>query len=298
MKKLLPFLVILFFSFHSFSQKKEIKSSGLDPYTLVTKVLKFTTINSFYGTSKVGNSNGESVFDFSKWSKQFPNVIVSYTAFGRSAREGGVLRNFRFKNNGNYNTKIILADWQNFDKNSGSGTFELSLLNENYPNKLYIGIQGSGWSYFFNIELNSLQYQELINSLKYETKQKELDFKNTANNLLSDLDVQNNFETWSISKYQIKYKKGTKLDWGEVYDIANKSKGNVFNVWRLPSIEELKEIYPFRHSLGITSGIFWSSTIHPPDRMGFFSCIEFSNGDDGILSNEGQLYYLLVKTSN
>ena len=128
--------------------------------------------------------------------------------------------------------------------------------------------------------------------------------------LSSDLDVENNFKIYTISKYQIKHKKGAKLDWSKVFDIANNLEENNFNSlslptieennfnsWRLPTIEELKEIYPFRYSLGITNGEFWSSTLHPPHRMGLISCIDFSNGDASILYNEGQHYYLLIKTT-
>ena len=115
--------------------------------------------------------------------------------------------------------------------------------------------------------------------------------------LSSDLDVENNFKIYTISKYQIKHKKGAKLDWGKVFNIATNLEENNFNSWRLPTIEELKEIYPFRYSLGITNGEFWSSTLHPPHRMGLLSCIDFSNGDASILYNEGQHYYLLIKTT-
>ena len=115
--------------------------------------------------------------------------------------------------------------------------------------------------------------------------------------LSSDLDVENNFKIYTISKYQIKHKKGAKLDWGKVFNIATNLEENNFNSWRLPTIEELKEIYPFRYSLGITNGEFWSSTLHPPHRMGLISCIDFSNGDASILYNEGQHYYLLIKTT-
>jgi hypothetical protein len=122
--------------------------------------------------------------------------------------------------------------------------------------------------------------------------------KTTADPLLSVLEAENNFKIYTFSNYQIKYKKDTKLDWGEVYDITIKSEENNFNSWRLTTIEELKEIYQFRNSLGITSGVFWSSTLQPPDRMGLFSCLDFSNGDDGIMYNEGQHYYMLIKTTN
>jgi|688.fasta_scaffold09086_12 hypothetical protein len=124
-----------------------------------------------------------------------------------------------------------------------------------------------------------------------------IDNKIDNNSLNSSLDVKNDFKIYATSKYQIKYTKGAKLDWGKVFDIAFKSEENNFNSWRLPTIDELKEIYSLRHSLGITSGVFWSSTLHPPDRMGLISCLDFSNGDDGILYNEGKYYYLLIKTT-
>jgi hypothetical protein len=120
--------------------------------------------------------------------------------------------------------------------------------------------------------------------------------KTTTVPLSSDLDVENNFKTYTISKYQIKHKKGAKLDWGKVFNIATNLEENNFNSWRLPTIEELKEIYPFKYSLGIANGEFWSSTLHPPHRMGLISCIDFSNGDASVLYNEGQHYYLLIKT--
>ena len=290
----LVFFILIVVSVNSQSK------SNLDPFTLLTKVLNFSGSNSFSGVSEVGSARGNSFFDFSKWTRQSPNVIVTYTAYGRSAREAGVLRNFRFKNTGNFKTKVLLADWQNFDKNSGSGIFEMSLFDEKYPNKLYLGLKGSSWSYFFNLELNSEQFQELVTLLDYTTStldagNKLITKKSTTINLNDK--GENNFKIYTISNYQIKYNKDTKLDWDEVFDIAIKSKKNNFNTWRLPTIEELKEIYQFRNNLGITSGVFWSSTIQPPDRMGLFSCIDFSNGDDGIIDNGGQHYYLLIKTT-
>jgi hypothetical protein len=143
-------------------------------------------------------------------------------------------------------------------------------------------------------------FGQIILLKKYDKESKEFVGNNetTADPLLSVLEAENNFKIYTFSNYQIKYKKDTKLDWGEVYDITIKSEENNFNSWRLTTIEELKEIYQFRNSLGITSGVFWSSTLQPPDRMGLFSCIDFSNGDDGILYNEGQHYYMLIKTTN
>ena len=178
--------------------------SNLDPFTLLTKVLNFSGSNSFSGVSEVGRARGNSFFDFSKWTRQSPNVIVTYTAFGRSAREAGVLRNFRFKNTGNFNTKVLLADWQNFDKNSGSGTFELSVLNENYPNKLYVGISGYNWTYYINIELKEYDFQDIINLLTYYGKPrniiKEKQDKIDAELISTRLELRNRFIQDSLNK--------------------------------------------------------------------------------------------------
>jgi hypothetical protein len=166
MSKLNALVKMLLFSLitvTSFSQNKISKE--VDPYSLIINILNYSNTSYFTGTSKTGYVYGDSYFDFSKMSRQFPNVIVTYTALSRSSREGGVLRNFRFLNSGNFNTKVLLADWQNFDKNTGSGTFELSLLDEKNPNKIYIGIRGSSWSYYFNLELSPTQFQEIINLL-------------------------------------------------------------------------------------------------------------------------------------
>ncbi len=103
-----------------------------------------------------------------------------------------------------------------------------------------------------------------------------------------------NFKIYNIGNYQIKYAKGAKLDWGQAYDLIEKSEKSNVNDWRLPTVEELKEIYFDRQSIGISSGTFWSATLSGPLRMGFINCIDFAKGEEFIL-NEGKCFYLLVK---
>jgi hypothetical protein len=167
MKKSILTLLTIFVSLNLFSQLAKVQTLKNDPFGIINKVIEYAinNRNSFQGACKVGYMKGDSYFDFPRFTRQYPNVIVSYSALGRSAREGGVLRNIRFKNGGNFNTKIIIADWQNFDKNSGSGLFELSVLDESNPNKFYLGITGYNWSYYLNIELNDNNFQEVINLL-------------------------------------------------------------------------------------------------------------------------------------
>ena len=101
------------------------------------------------------------------------------------------------------------------------------------------------------------------------------------------------FKIYNIGNYKIKYAVGAKLDWGEVFDLAKKSEKTKTDEWRLPTIEELREIYFFRQNLVETKGIFWSSTIGFPLRMGLISCIDFTKGEE-FLINEGKNYYILI----
>jgi hypothetical protein len=117
--------------------------------------------------------------------------------------------------------------------------------------------------------------------------------KNNVAPLSNALDIIDNTKIYNLNNFQIKYKDGTKLDWGHVYDFVIKSDEHGFNVWRLPTIDELKEIYSLRQNLGINSGIFWSSTLSTPDRMGLIVCINFANGEE-LLCNEGDRSYLLI----
>ncbi len=104
----------------------------------------------------------------------------------------------------------------------------------------------------------------------------------------------NNFKIYNIGNYQIKYAKGAKLDWGQITDLDFKEGESNLNEWRLPSLEELKEIYSYKQTIGITSGEFWSTTLCPPFRMYFNCTIDFAKGEERKRS-EGKCFYLLVK---
>lgn len=176
---MIKFLLCLLFSIltvFSFSQKTNIQGINSNPLDIINKVITYgiENRNTFDGSCKVGYVQGESYFSFRKFSNKFPNIFVSYSALGRSATEGGILRNIKFVNSGNFKTKIIVANWENFDKNhAGSGTFQLSVLDENYPNKLYVGISGYNWSYYINIELKENDFQDIVTLLDYSTLSQE-----------------------------------------------------------------------------------------------------------------------------
>ncbi len=171
MKKFLLIYVFIGFAITGFAQNNKV----LDPYSSLFKILnssKYGTSNNlnFTGQSKVGIASGESLFDFSKSKKDFPNLIITYNVFLynkiKKAIEGGSLKNLKFINSkGGYNTKSIIADWVNFDKGYGSGQFELTVYGEKYPNLIYMGISGKGFEYWVNIEVDPLKFQEIVNHL-------------------------------------------------------------------------------------------------------------------------------------
>ncbi len=91
-------------------------------------------------------------------------VSVTYSIPGsKRYTERGLLKNFKYTNDGYNNTKVLTASWQNMD--AGSGEFQLSFFGEEKPRTLYIGIQGSSWSYFINQDLNDQQYERLYKLL-------------------------------------------------------------------------------------------------------------------------------------
>jgi hypothetical protein len=203
------FLCLLFciLTVFSYSQKTNKQGINSNPVDIINKVITYgiENRNTFDGSCKVGYVQGESYFSFRKFSNKFPNIFVSYSALGRSATEGGILRNIKFVNSGNFKTKIIVADWENFDKNhAGSGTFQLSVLDENYPNKLYVGISGYNWSYYINIELKENDFQDIINLLTYSGKPrniiKEKQDKIDAELIARKLELRNRFIQDSLKK--------------------------------------------------------------------------------------------------
>jgi hypothetical protein len=198
------FLVITGFSQNSINTPSAVSYKIID--------FGFDNRNTFSGLCKIGSVQGNSYFDFTKYTIKSPILRVNYSAFGRSATEIGILRNFRYKNSFYNNTKIILADWLNLDKNSGSGTFEISLLDEGDPNKLYIGINGSNWSYYINIKLKEDNFREIIKLLTNSSKptnpvldkKKILSFDELNQNFVNEIKNEKNiYKIEAISAAQI-----------------------------------------------------------------------------------------------
>ena len=202
-------LIFFLFSVTNGISQNSINTPSAVSYKIID--FGFDNRNTFSGLCKIGSVQGNSYFDFTKYTIKSPILRVNYTAFGRSASEVGILKNFRFKNSSN-NTKIILADWQNLDKNSGSGTFEISLLDESNPNEIYIGIYGSSWSYYINIKLKEDNFRETIklltNSIKPANsildKKKILTYDELNRNFVNELKNEKNiYKIESISDAQM-----------------------------------------------------------------------------------------------
>jgi len=105
------------------------------------------------------------------------------------------------------------------------------------------------------------------------------------------------FKSYTIGSYQINYAKGAKLSWEKAFDLADKFAEDDNINWRLPSIDELKEIYNYKKILGITSGEFWSSTIQN-QRVGLIHYIDFSNGRENGENGGNRFYFLIKHKSN
>ena len=246
-----------------------VRAVKSDPYSILTKILSYSNQNTFSGVSQVGYARGESYFDFSKLSRQFPNVLVTYTALNRKATEGGVLKNFRFSNSGKLNTNILYANWQNFEKDhAGSGIFELSVFDENEPNKVYIGISGNSWSYYINVQLTEQQFQEITNLLSISEKPKKTSLHNLSPMEDDHREISETPEPISpVSIIGKPIKIGNLLvaqydfpkimSWNDaIAACAKLGKG-----WRLPTKDELNSLYLSKDKIGgFAYGFYWSST--------------------------------------
>jgi len=273
----------------------DIKS---DPYSILTKILSYSNQNTFSGVSQVGYARGESYFDFSKLSRQFPNVLVTYTALNRKATEGGVLKNFRFSNSGKLNTNILYANWQNFEKDhAGSGTFELSVFDENEPNKVYIGISGNSWSYYINVQLTEQQFQEITNLLSISEKPKKTSLHNLSpmednHTRIPETPALEPINPVSIIGKPIKIGNievaekdfPNKIKW----DDAKKECERLGSGWRLPNKEELNLLFKNKIKIGgfAKGNDYWSLSedeLGNASKQDFNNGMQYYNGKDNIL---------------
>lgn len=246
-----------------------VRAVKSDPYSILTKILSYSNQNTFSGVSQVGYARGESYFDFSKLSRQFPNVLVTYTALNRKATEGGVLKNFRFSNSGKLNTNILYANWQNFEKDhAGSGIFELSVFDENEPNKVYIGISGNSWSYYINVQLTEQQFQEITNLLSISEKPAKTSLHNLSRMEDDHREISYTPEPISLDSIIGKPIKIGNLEVAQndfpkilIYFDAKKACEALGDGWRLPTKDELNTLYINKYKIGgFTNDYYWSSS--------------------------------------
>ena len=111
---------------------------------------------------------------------------------------------------------------------------------------------------------------------------------------LSKIVNKPNFKIYNVGKYQIRYSKEAKLNWENAlklsYDFEQITKD-----WRLPTIEELKEIYTLKKSLGIDDGEFWSSSSW--GSLGMLDYLDFSNGKN-TAATVGNRFFILISKNN
>jgi len=110
------------------------------------------------GSCKVGSVRGDAYITLGP-----KGVSVNYTALQYAAMEAGYLENIRIVRNSD-GSNGLRADWIN--PNSGDGTLIIESFKEKGDYVVYIGIHGSGWSYFDNLELHPERYQKFTSLLE------------------------------------------------------------------------------------------------------------------------------------
>jgi hypothetical protein len=266
MKKIIfIFICFLYFTI-GFSQTKK----NIEPYDVLFKVLNYSNFGTskyliFNGNTKVGDAGGESLFDFSKSKKSFPNVIVTYNVFLPNrvlkATEGGSLKNLKFSNiGGGYNTLSIIGDWVTFDKGYGSGVFELTIYDEKNPNLIYIAIIGKGFKYWLNIKVEeSDKFQELVNILTISGK---------------PIDIVNANKSYELKKIekQLKIERDFENEKKEKEALIERNKAEEWQKIKDAELRELNEIVKFNASIidnSITFGNLIVAQNDFPEPMGW-----------------------------
>lgn len=164
----LSILLVLLIPNFGFSQSKTILKP--DPISVIDSVMEICNAANFWGACEIGNISGEANIEFYSFNRKNPMVSVTYSVPGsKRYTERGLLKNFKYSNDGYNNTKILTATWHNID--AGSGIFKLCFFGEDKPKTLYISIQGSSWSYFINKELDDQKYDRIYKILALKSVQ-------------------------------------------------------------------------------------------------------------------------------
>lgn len=143
-------------------------SPVIDPQKQVTdlldRVLDICGTREFSGLSYSGSTtNNSNIF----LSRGVPPIIefTNYTS-DRQITESGYLTNMVVQQGGNYGTKLIKGRWTNLKYSSISGNFELSVMNNEEMNMIYVGIVGDGnWTCYANFQLEDLSFKKLVDLL-------------------------------------------------------------------------------------------------------------------------------------
>lgn len=110
------------------------------------------------GSCRVGSVRGSAILTLGP-----KGVGVTYQALQYSAIESGYLENFKITRN-EQGKNILIADW--IPSGSGSGILAMETFEEHGANLVYVGISGSSFSYFDNVELPKEKFETFKKSLE------------------------------------------------------------------------------------------------------------------------------------
>ncbi len=294
----LSLILILLLSLKSMCQtsKNLNQKPILSPNSVVSKIIKNSGLLILNGGHKSGNLYGDAIFNFYDYNSQNPIINVTYTLqdnYGRQmrAREEGMLRNFRFQNNGGaFNTKIILADWGT-STNSKYGKFAFWLHEDKYSIIVQIYNEDANWKHSAFLDITPKEYQDLVNIMtvsgspinvikkRYE-KQVQDSIETVRKDSILKLEATANpikipFHDFYISKKGFHPRL---LSWYEAKEMCEKlGKG-----WRLPRMQDLVAV---RNHIMINSDDYRS--ISMDCNYGYWSSSNFN-------IDTSQAYYLNI----
>lgn len=110
------------------------------------------------GSCRVGSVRGSAFLTLGP-----KGIGVIYQVLQYNRIESGYLENFRVARNDKGNNTLF-ADW--IVNDSGNGTFAMETFEEHGPNLVYVGISGSNFSYFDNLELHPDEYSKFHDLLE------------------------------------------------------------------------------------------------------------------------------------
>lgn len=189
MKKSLILIVFLFYFSISYAQSKpQLNPNPISLLDSITSILNFVT---FWGWCEIGDARGESKFDLTTIKNKPSKIGVTYMALGYKATETGILKNFKYTNDGPYNTKKLTANWVNTQpQNGGSGEFLLTFYGDERPNTLYIEIRGGSWVYYLVEKLTDDQFNRIKKIMAAPQKNNSINEKKSSKTFIKPKNIK------------------------------------------------------------------------------------------------------------